>query len=112
MNNDDANDGGSSSGSTSMTTKHVHYIWVQGRPTNIDKESGNVILVEVFHVNCPGCFIHGIPQAIDMYKKYHDSGLRILGLATAFEDFDKNTLENLKLLLATGQVIGEPSKVL
>jgi hypothetical protein len=86
--------------------------WVQGRPTNIDKESGNVILVEVFQVNCPGCFIHGIPQAIDMYKKYHDSGLRVLGLATAFEDFDKNTLENLKLLLATGQVIGEPSKVL
>lgn len=70
--------------------------WVQGRPTNIDKESGNVILVEVFQVNCPGCFIRGMPQAIDMYKKYHDSGLRVLGLATAFEDFDKKTLENLK----------------
>jgi peroxiredoxin len=86
--------------------------WVQGRPTNIDKESGNVILVEVFQVNCPGCFTHGIPQAIDVYKKYHNSGLRVLGLATAFEDFDKNTLENLKLLLATGQLIGEPSKAL
>ena len=86
--------------------------WVQGRPTNIDKERGNVVLVEVFQVNCPGCFTHGIPQAIDMYMKYRDSGLRVLGLATAFEDFDKNTLENLKLLLATGQVIGEPSKVL
>ena len=48
MNNDDANDGGSSSGSTSRTTKHVHYIWVQGRPTNIDKESGNVILLKYF----------------------------------------------------------------
>jgi hypothetical protein len=86
--------------------------WVQGRPTNIDKERGNVVLVEVFQVNCPGCFTYGIPQAIDMYTKYHDSGLRVLGLATAFEDFDKNTLENLKLLFATGQVIGEPSKVL
>jgi AhpC/TSA family len=86
--------------------------WVQGRPTNIDKERGNVVLVEIFQVNCPGCFTYGIPQAIDMYTKYHDSGLRVLGLATAFEDFDKNTLENLKLLLATGQVIGEPSKVL
>src|SRR5919198_3759985 len=86
--------------------------WVQGRPTNIDKEKGKVVLVEVFQVNCPGCFTHGIPQAIDMYRKYHDNGLRVLGLATAFEDFDKNTLENLKLLLATGQVIGEPSRVL
>ena len=86
--------------------------WVQGRPTNIDKERGNVVLVEVFQVNCPGCFTHGIPQAIDMFRRYHNDGLRVLGLATAFEDFDKNTLENLKLLLATGQLIGEPSKVL
>src|SRR5919198_2955725 len=85
--------------------------WVQGRPTNIDKEMGNVVLVEVFQVNCPGCFTYGIPQAIDMYMKYRESGLNVLGLATAFEDFDKNTLENLKLL-ATRQVIGEPSRVL
>jgi hypothetical protein len=86
--------------------------WIQGRPTNIDKERGNVVLVEVFQVNCPGCFTHGIPQAIDIYMKYHDGGLRVLGVATAFEDFDKNTLDNLKLLLTTGEVIGAPSRIL
>ena len=31
----------------------------------------------------------------------------ILGIATAFEDFDKNTLDNLKMLVQTGQVIGD-----
>ena len=31
--------------------------WVQGLPTNIDKEKDNVVLVEVFQVNCPGCCI-------------------------------------------------------
>jgi len=86
--------------------------WVQGRPTNVDKENGKVVLVEVFQVNCPGCFTHGIPQAIDMYRKYRDSDLRVLGIATAFEDFDKNTIENLKILLTTGELIGEPVKVL
>lgn len=86
--------------------------WIQGRPTNIDKEKGNVVLVEVFQVNCPGCFIYGIPAAIEMYKKYHHEGLRVLGLATAFEDFDKNTVDNLKLLLTTGEVIGETRKAL
>ena len=86
--------------------------WVQVRPTNIDKERGNVVLVEVFQVNCPGCFTYGIPNAVDMHKKYYPDGLRVLGLATAFEDFDKNTLDNLKLLLTTGQVIGETRKVL
>ena len=81
--------------------------WVQGIPTNIDKEKDNVVLVEVFQVNCPGCFLYGIPEAIEMYKKYHNDGLTVLGMATAFEDFDKNTLENLELLLTTGETIGE-----
>lgn len=86
--------------------------WVQGLPTNIDKEKDNVVLVEVFQVNCPGCFIYGIPQAIDIYQKYRKEGVTVLGIATAFEDFDKNTLENLELLLTTGEVIGETKKAL
>ncbi|MGI0009923.1 MAG: TlpA family protein disulfide reductase, partial [Nitrosopumilaceae archaeon] len=81
--------------------------WAQGLPTNIDKEKDNVVLVEVFQVNCPGCFLYGIPEAIEMYNKYHKDGLTVLGVATAFEDFDKNTQENLELLLGTGETIGD-----
>jgi len=81
--------------------------WVQGKQTNIDNEKGNVVLVEVFQVNCPGCFLYSIPETIDIYRKYQDKGLTVLGLATAFEDFDKNNLENLQRLLSTGEVIGE-----
>jgi thiol-disulfide isomerase/thioredoxin len=86
--------------------------WVQGKPINIDSEKGNVVLVEVFQVNCPGCFLYGIPEAIEIYKKYHDKGLTVLGLATAFEDFDKNNLENLQKLVTTGEVIGETYRAL
>lgn len=86
--------------------------WVQGIPTNIDKEKDNVVLVEVFQVNCPGCFLYGIPEAISIHKKYGKDGVTVLGLATAFEDYDKNTLENLALLLKTGEVIGETRNVL
>ncbi len=86
--------------------------WVQGLPTNIDQEKGKVILVEVFQVNCPGCFLYGIPEAIRIYNKYKDDGLRVLGLSTAFEDFDKNTLANLILLVKEGIVIGETLKAL
>jgi hypothetical protein len=81
--------------------------WVQGKPTNIDKEKGNVVLIEIFQVNCPGCFLYGVPEAIDIYRKYSDRGLKVLGLATAFEDFDKNNLENLQKLVTTGEVVGE-----
>ncbi len=81
--------------------------WVQGLPTNFDQEKDHIVLVEVFQVNCPGCFLHGIPEAINIYNKYHSEGVTVLGVATAFEDFDKNTIENLELLLNTGQVIGD-----
>ncbi len=81
--------------------------WVQGLPTNFDKEKDHIVLVEVFQVNCPGCFLYGIPEAINIYNKYHSEGVTVLGLATAFEDFDKNTIENLELLLKTGEVIGD-----
>ena len=81
--------------------------WVQGGPISLKDYQGRVIVVEVFQVNCPGCFIYGIPEAIDTYQKYKDNGVVVLGLATAFEDFDKNTLENLKLLLQESKVIGE-----
>ena len=81
--------------------------WIQGAPTNFDQEKDHVVLVEVFQVNCPGCFMHAIPEAIEIYNKYKDDGVRVLGIATAFEDFDKNTLENLKMLAETGEVVGE-----
>ena len=81
--------------------------WVQGAPTNFDQELDHIVLLEVFQVNCPGCFLHGIPEAINIHNRYKDEGVRVLGMATAFEDFDKNTLENLQLLAGTGRVIGE-----
>lgn len=80
---------------------------MQGVPTNIDRERGKVILIEVFQVNCPGCFLYGIPEAIDIYNRKEKSEVKVLGVATAFEDYDKNTLDNLKLLLTKREVIGE-----
>jgi hypothetical protein len=81
--------------------------WVQGAPINFDRLSGQVVLVEVFQVNCPGCFLYALPQAVDLYRKYSERGLTVLGVATAFEDFDKNNLENLSRLAEHGVVVGE-----
>lgn len=86
--------------------------WAQGMETNFDKEKDHIVLVEVFQVNCPGCFMYGIPEAINIYNKYKDDGVRVIGVATAFEDFDKNTLDNLKLLLQTGETIGDTKQAL
>ena len=86
--------------------------WIQGEPLNFDQLSGRVVLVEVFQVNCPGCFLYALPQAVDLYQRYSDHGLSVLGVATAFEDFDKNNLENLSHLIKNGDVVGETLRVL
>lgn len=86
--------------------------WVQDGPAKMEDLLGSVVLIEVFQVNCPGCFLYALPNAIQLHEKYSDHGLVIIALATAFEDYDKNTLENLRLLVGTGEVIGETYKAL
>ena len=81
--------------------------WVQGGPIELTDLIGSVVLIEVFQVNCPGCFLYSLPKSIDLHEKYHQQGLTVIGLATAFEDYDKNTLKNLQKLVTTGEVIGE-----
>lgn len=86
--------------------------WVQGGPVNLTDLIGSVVVIEVFQVNCPGCFLYSLPKSIELFEKYHRQGLAVIGLATAFEDYDKNTLENLQKLVTTGEVIGETLKAL
>ena len=84
--------------------------WVQGEALNISQLENRVILVEVFQVNCPGCFLYALPHAIELYDKYHDQGLTVIGIATAVEGFYKNTRENLYRLVETGELNGETLK--
>ncbi|GJL56580.1 MAG: hypothetical protein NPIRA02_37120 [Nitrospirales bacterium] len=86
--------------------------WVKGGPVTLEALVGSVVLIEVFQVNCPGCFLNALPKAIQLHERYRNKGLAIIGLATAFEDYDKNTLENLERLVDTGEVIGETLKAL
>ncbi|MCK5001633.1 MAG: redoxin domain-containing protein [Gammaproteobacteria bacterium] len=86
--------------------------WVQGEASNISDHLGKVILIEVFQINCTGCFVHALPEAIRLYELFEHDNFIVLGIATAFEDFDKNTLENLQRLIETGEVTGEPAKQL
>ena len=56
--------------------------------------------------------MHSIPEIINIYNKYKGDGLSVMGVATAFEDYDKNTLENLEMLLTTGEVVGDTKQAL
>jgi len=70
----------------------------------------NVLLT--FQVNCPGCFIHALPVAQELYEKYSPKGVNVFALSTAFEDFELNTAENTRLLLTSGKIVGETKNAL
>lgn len=68
----------------------------------------NILLV--FQVNCPGCFSYALPFFNKLYHEFHTENLSFIALSTAFEDFDKNTLENTQNLIKRGTFIGETKK--
>lgn len=82
--------------------------WVQGCEPSLDQLKGQVVLIEVIQVNCPGCFLHALPEAIRLHESYADQGLKVFAIATAFEHFEHNTLNNLERLLHDGELQGDP----
>jgi len=82
--------------------------WAQGDEPEIIHLAGQVVLIEVIQVNCPGCFVHALPEVIRLHERYEAQGLKVFAIATAFEHFEHNTLNNLQGLLQRGELIGEP----
>ena len=77
---------------------------------DLDPQDLNLMLV--FQVNCPGCFVSGFPFANYLQKQFGSKGLKVLGLATAFEDYEFNTVENTERLVNDGIFVGETKKVM
>ncbi len=78
--------------------------WVNGEPS-----FSNLNVMLVFQVNCPGCFLYSLPTMIKAKPYLQSKGIFSFALSTAFEDFDKNTLNNTELLQQRGQLVGETS---
>lgn len=69
-------------------------------------------LLFAFQVNCPGCFLYGFPAVNNIHRKYGGEDFAVLGLSTAFEDFEFNTAANTRLLLEEKKTVGATSAVL
>jgi hypothetical protein len=82
--------------------------WAQGSEPPLIELTGQVVLIEVIQVNCPGCFLHALPEVIRLHETYESQGLKTFVIATAFEHFEHNTLNNLQRLLQHGEVQGDP----
>lgn len=92
-----------------MTHKKLKLRYSEVLQGNFKLSDLNLLLV--FQVNCPGCFLYAFPVAIELFENYKKiTSFKILGLSTAFEDFDLNTLEHTKKLLKKKELVGEVKK--
>ena len=90
-----------------MQKLQLHYSnMIQGK---FDLQKLNLLFV--FQVNCPGCFLYGLPVVNRIYHQFREN-VSVLGISTAFEDFEFNNLGNTQLLVDKRAVVGETKKAL
>ena len=51
----------------------------------LQKLRGRPVLIHAFQMLCPGCVIHGTPQAQRAHRLFKNTDLQVLGLHTVFE---------------------------
>mmetsp|Transcript_24887 Transcript_24887/g.76841 ORF Transcript_24887/g.76841 Transcript_24887/m.76841 type:complete len:319 (+) Transcript_24887:51-1007(+) len=64
-------------------------------------------VVLVFQTNCPECIVSALPALLQLAAKHKtNSDVSFYAVATAFEDFEWNTLEKARALVQRGEVYG------
>lgn len=69
------------------------------RPLTLDDFHGRVLAVEVFQMLCPGCVLHGLPQAQRLAQLFDDKDLAVIGLHSVFEHHSGNSRDGLAAFL-------------
>ena len=86
----------------------LFYLHIQ-KPLQGNFQIKKINIAFVFQVNCPGCFVYGIPMMNELFMKYENE-IGFIGVSTAFEDFELNTESNTRLLLQENILTGETKK--
>ncbi len=60
---------------------------------------GRVVVVHAFQMLCPGCVLHGVPQAERIHQQFSREDVVVVGLHTVFEHHDAMQPVALKAFL-------------
>lgn len=60
---------------------------------------GKVVAIHAFQMLCPGCVLHGIPQAKKLFDKFNSEHVAVLGLHTVFEHHEGMQEKSLQAFL-------------
>lgn len=69
------------------------------QPLSIEKLRGKVIAIHAFQMLCPGCVLHGVPQAQKLYDTFSSDYVAVLGLHTVFEHHEAMQEKSLRAFL-------------
>ena len=70
-------------------------------PEAITLESlrGRVVVIEAFQMLCPGCVLHGLPQAARVFGAFRREDVAVVGLHCVFEHHEAQTPVSLEAFL-------------
>jgi peroxiredoxin len=73
-----------------MTTPDAPEIDAEGwlntpHPITLAALRGRVVLLHAFQMLCPGCVLHGTPQAQKVQRTFASRGVQVIGLHSVFE---------------------------
>ncbi|GAA4405811.1 redoxin family protein [Quisquiliibacterium transsilvanicum] len=54
-------------------------------PLDLPALRGRVVALHAFQMLCPGCVLHGVPQAERIHRHFAGEGVVVVGLHTVFE---------------------------
>ena len=68
-------------------------------PLTLQSLKGKVVAIHAFQMLCPGCVLHGIPQAQKLYEIFNPEHVQVLGLHTVFEHHEAMEEKSLRAFL-------------
>lgn len=69
-------------------------------PIELDSLVGKVVVIYAFQMLCPGCVMHGLPQAAKVSRLYPKDEVQVIGLHSVFEHHDVMTVPALKTFVS------------
>lgn len=70
-----------------------------GTATSVEGLAGKVIVLHAFQMLCPGCVLHGLPQAANIHRAFDSADVAVVGLHSVFEHHEAMTPTSLAAFL-------------
>lgn len=74
------------------------------KPIKLNELIGRVVVIHAFQMLCPGCVLHGLPQALKIRNNFAEADVVVLGLHTVFEHHSVMGQDALKVFLHEYQI--------